>query len=100
MPPSLCAFVSQEDQHSIIEVKELEQEEYLAYRKAAKALIGWANDNHAYEAIWRTFRELSETVEQFKQQHESGKWVWDCPVSTDCLPLSHSTSSHSSFFVL
>ena len=23
-----------------------------------------------------------------------------CPVSTDCLPLSHSTSSHSSFLVL
>src|SRR5215218_631094 len=25
---------------------------------------------------------------------------WVCPVSTDCLPLSHSTSSHSSFLVL
>jgi hypothetical protein len=26
--------------------------------------------------------------------------IWVCPVSTDCLPLSHSTSSHSSFLVL
>src|SRR5215204_4552435 len=25
---------------------------------------------------------------------------WVCPASTDCLPLSHSTSSHSSFLVL
>jgi hypothetical protein len=70
---SLCAFVSQGSQHSIIEVKELEQEEHLAYRQAAAGLISWANDNHAYEACWRTFRELSETVEKFKQQHESGK---------------------------
>lgn len=30
----------------------------------------------------------------------SGRWVWVCPVSTDCFPLSHSTSSHSSFLVL
>jgi hypothetical protein len=32
------------------------------------------------------------------------KWFveedWVCPVSTDCLPLSHSTSSHSIFLVL
>ena len=28
------------------------------------------------------------------------KWVWVCPVCTDSLPLSHSTSSHSSFLVL
>ena len=27
-------------------------------------------------------------------------WVWVCPVSTDCLPLSHGTSSESSFLVL
>jgi hypothetical protein len=26
--------------------------------------------------------------------------LWVCPVSTDCLPLSRSTSSHSSFLVL
>jgi hypothetical protein len=26
--------------------------------------------------------------------------VWVCPVYTDCLPLSHSGSSHSSFLVL
>jgi dihydrofolate reductase len=26
--------------------------------------------------------------------------TWVCPASTDCLPLSHSTSSHSSFLVL
>jgi len=25
---------------------------------------------------------------------------WVCPASTDCLPLSHSTSSQSSFFVV
>ncbi len=25
---------------------------------------------------------------------------WVCPVSTDCLPLSHSASSHCSFLVL
>jgi len=25
---------------------------------------------------------------------------WQCPASTDCLPLSHSRSSHSSFFVV
>jgi cytochrome oxidase Cu insertion factor (SCO1/SenC/PrrC family) len=25
---------------------------------------------------------------------------WACPVSTDCLPLSYSTSSHSIFLVL
>jgi len=28
----------------------------------------------------------------------NGEWV--CPVCTDCLPLSYSTSSHSSFLVL
>jgi hypothetical protein len=27
-------------------------------------------------------------------------WVWVCPASTDCLPLSHSTSSHSNLLVL
>jgi hypothetical protein len=29
------------------------------------------------------------------------RWVeWVCPVSTDCLPLSYSTSSQSNLFVL
>jgi hypothetical protein len=27
-------------------------------------------------------------------------WVWVCPVSTDSLPLGHSTSSQANLFVL
>jgi hypothetical protein len=33
-------------------------------------------------------------------ESENFMLFWVCPVSTDCLPLSHSTSSQSNLFVL
>ncbi len=39
-------------------------------------------------------RPFAPFVEYIQQR------MWVCPVSTDCLPLSHSTSSQSNFFVL
>ncbi len=38
------------------------------------------------------------TFQRARRGARSGNWV--CPVSTDCLPLSHSTSSQSNLFVL
>ena len=43
-------------------------------------------------------RALGEGVEMVSLYVATAKWV--CPVCTDCLPLSYSTSSHSSFLVL
>ena len=34
------------------------------------------------------------------KRYNAGKWVWVCPVSADCLPLSHGASSQSNLFVL
>ncbi len=43
-----------------------------------------------------TFEKLSGQVEA----DETFIWVWVCPVCTDCLPLSHGTSSQSNLFVV
>jgi hypothetical protein len=38
--------------------------------------------------------------EEYEKIRQPVLFDWVCPVSTDCLPLSHSTSSHSIFLVL
>jgi hypothetical protein len=43
-------------------------------------------------AEWRAAREEPEEA--------LPTWVWVCPVSTDCLPLSHSTSSQFNSLVV
>ena len=45
-------------------------------------------------AIWST-ENIEDLYERFV-----GNWVWVCPVFTDCLPLSHGTSTESRFLVL
>jgi hypothetical protein len=39
--------------------------------------------------------EYIRYIQEYKQRHH-----WGCPVSTDSLPLGHSTSSQSNLFVL
>ena len=50
------------------------------------------------EAVETYCKEQGWEVVEFIEDVDSGAWV--CPVSTDCLPLSHSTSSQFNFFVV
>jgi hypothetical protein len=55
------------------------------------------------EQVESTLREWLKENPDAKIEHVAQTPLadlWVCPVSTDCLPLSHSTSSHSSFLVL
>jgi glycosyltransferase involved in cell wall biosynthesis len=52
------------------------------------------------DSLRESLRSLGRSNNEFVRKHFRRSEVWVCPVSTDSLPLGHSTSSQSNLFVL
>ena len=59
--------------------------------------IAIANDQPLEDG---SYQATLQGIEKRDTRYGEDRLMWDCPVSTDCLPLRHGTSSHSSFLVL